>query len=311
MVSRQAQKVIKDLFRNKAVSMQHTEENFAEAMMKARKTADETLGMQETDRRIREICTVAEDNVRGDRFIYDPDDPQKRNHVLLFIHGGAFCNGTVFSRRFLCAKLCAAGKMDGFAVDYGQWPQVMHPQGMLDVIQAYKWLRKRYAADQIHIFGESAGANLAVAAVLYLRDHEEALPESVCVNSPPVIIGTAEKVLKALPSHVTRWKREPMIVEDFDHLLLPYFRPEDSEDCYASIAFADYQGFPRLMVVCGTEEILYDDARLLAEKAEQAGVTVACKEYPEMFHVFGMYDIPETDILAEDVATFFFPEGRE
>ena len=49
---------------------------------------------------------------------------------------------------------------------------------------------------------------------------------------------------------------------------------------------ADLAGLPPLLVQVGGQEILLDDARTLAARAEAAGVEVALEIWDDMFHVW-------------------------
>ena len=64
-----------------------------------------------------------------------------------------------------------------------------------------------------------------------------------------------------------------------------------------SPAFADYIGFPPLLIQVGTREVLLSDAVLVARKARDAGVDVTLDVWEGMWHSFHMTwpeQIPET-----------------
>jgi acetyl esterase/lipase len=62
--------------------------------------------------------------------------------------------------------------------------------------------------------------------------------------------------------------------------------------------FGEFADFPPLLIFIGSEEVLYDEALNLAQKASQAGSEVKLIEWSGMFHVFA-YLFP------------FLPEGVE
>lgn len=58
-------------------------------------------------------------------------------------------------------------------VDYRVAPRFPFPAALGDAVAAYGWLleERHYAAEKIIVAGDSAGGGLALALVLYLRDH--------------------------------------------------------------------------------------------------------------------------------------------
>jgi acetyl esterase/lipase len=60
-----------------------------------------------------------------------------------------------------------------------------------------------------------------------------------------------------------------------------------------------------LLIQVGTDEILLDDARRVAEKAQMAAVDVTLEIYEEMFHVFQIIPfLPETKKAMGQIAEF-------
>ena len=216
--------------------------------------------------------------------------------VLLFLHGGAFMNGSVFSRRKLCHDIMEASGMDALSVDYGQWPESKHPQALNDAVAAYKWLMgKGYDPQDILFFGESAGAMLTLTSILYLKDQGIPLPGKAVVFSP--VAGQDMD----LDSHSSRDDRDPMISYE---PVVPYYEGSDFESPYVSPGNGDFSGFPQLCIHVGTEEALYDDSRLIYQMCQEDGVDVTFREWEGLFHVFPLFDIPETKVAVKEIAAF-------
>ena len=57
-------------------------------------------------------------------------------------------------------------------------------------------------------------------------------------------------------------------------------------DPLASPLEADLEGLPPLLIQVGDEEVLLSDSQRFAEKANDAGVHVELRVWPEMFHVW-------------------------
>ena len=257
------------------------------------------------------------EGVHGEWLRYLSQDPEKdKEKIILFAHGGGFASGSALSRRSLAAKLALASKMDLYSLDYRQCPEYKFPAPVDDMVTVFLWLLKKgYAPQNIMLFGESAGANLVLALPLYLKDHYLPLPGAVCAFSPPV------DMFAKYDSRITKLKTDAMIGADFDDSEIPKMleelraqtEPRDSLYCsaqevyspYASPIRGDLSGFPRLMIQVGELEPLYDDAVDLAAKAKAAGVEVVYHEWEGLFHVFALFDCPETTEVCQEIAQFF------
>jgi monoterpene epsilon-lactone hydrolase len=73
-----------------------------------------------------------------------------------------------------------------------------------------------------------------------------------------------------------------------------------------SPVYADFHGFPPLLIQVGSNEILLDDSILLAEKAKADGVQVDLKIWDEMWHVWHILGdlIPESKKAFEEIGQF-------
>ncbi len=60
----------------------------------------------------------------------------------------------------------------------------------------------------------------------------------------------------------------------------------DARAPLVSPLFADLAGLPPLLIQVGSEEVLLDDAVVLAERAKAAGVEATLEVWPGMIHVW-------------------------
>ena len=89
-----------------------------------------------------------------------------------------------------------------------------------------------------------------------------------------------------------------------------YADDNDLYDEYLSPVFAQFYGFPKMLVQVGTWELLQSDSRTLYEKAKAAGVDVTLQEYEGMFHVFQLCPeiIPEVKKAWKEIKKFVLEE---
>jgi acetyl esterase/lipase len=75
-------------------------------------------------------------------------------------------------------------------------------------------------------------------------------------------------------------------------------------DPRVSPLFGTLGGLPPIAVIAGTHDLLYPDARRLADKALQEGARLALHEYDGLFHVFVAVGLPETRRAMDQIAAF-------
>jgi acetyl esterase/lipase len=86
-----------------------------------------------------------------------------------------------------------------------------------------------------------------------------------------------------------------------------YLGPEaDPRDPLASPIHADLSGLPPLLIQVGDRETVLDDARVLADRARAAGVSVALEVEEGMIHVFQLYaaELPEARAAIGRIGAF-------
>lgn len=261
-----------------------------ELVYSARKGADEGNKWDLPDSI--ELKTIDKNGIKGEFYLRKVDSPTKS--VLLFLHGGAYATGTVYSRRKLAVKLGEAAQMDVFAADYRQYPEGRHPDAQNDIMRAYHYLRNKY--ENVVVFGESAGATLALTLTLQLKDEQQPLPDRIAVFSPVI------NQLNTAASEYLRTERDPMLIGATDPV--PYFDEPAKKDALISPIYGDYRGFPPLLINCGSEEVKYDSSAILNNLCEKAGVNVQWHVWQDLFHVFVLFDMPETDLAIKQIGEF-------
>ena len=167
---------------------------------------------------------------------------------------------------------------------------------------AYRWLLAHGTRpSDIIISGDSAGGGLSVATALALRDAVESVPAAVVCISPWADLTHRGQ------SHLTKAEAEAVLkTEVLKEWALCYTDEANLTNPLVSPVYADFHGFPPLLIQVGSEEILLDDARMLAEKAKAAGVDVTLKVWDGMWHVWPALGnlIPESRMAFEEMGQF-------
>ncbi|MBZ0289416.1 MAG: alpha/beta hydrolase [Anaerolineae bacterium] len=210
--------------------------------------------------------------------------------VMLYLHGGGFNAGSPRTHRNLGARLSQAAGIPVLLVDYRLAPEHPFPAGVDDMVRVYRWLlNNRFSAKQISIGGDSAGAGLAMSALLALREAGDTLPVAAVLMSPMADMALAGE---SISSHATL---DPLTSEaDLQTAVDYYIGGDDPRNPLVSPVYADLHGLPPLLIHVGDHEVLLSDSIRLAEQATAAGVNVRLDEWPELWHVFQAWgDLPE------------------
>lgn len=289
MLSSEAKKAIE--FSRKYIKPDQDKPLTPEIALAARKGADQGNKYDIPDNV--EVKTVNQDGVKGEYYLIDGLDNQE--NILMFLHGGAYATGTVYSRRKLAIKLGKASSMNVFAVDYTQYPEGKHPAAQIDVVNAYKYLRSKYK--NVFVFGESAGATLALTLTIQMRNEHEKMPDKISVFSPVI------NQINSAASEYLRSERDPMLVGATDPV--PYFDEPAKKDPLISPIYDDFHDFPPILINCGSEEVKYDSSAILNDLCEKAHIDVQWHVWQDLFHVFVLFDCPETDLAIKQIGNFY------
>ena len=222
--------------------------------------------------------------------------------TFLYFHGGGYAIGSPASHRHLVGALATASRTRAFALDYRRAPEHPFPAAVDDAVAGYRGLLDSgIAPGSIVLGGDSAGGGLTVAALVAIRDAGLALPAAgVCISPWTDLTNGAD-------SYRTHAARDPLVFqEDIDRWGAAYLAGADPRTPLASPLHADLSGLPPLLVQVGSEEVLLDDSRKLAERCEAAGTDVELEVWDEMIHVwhwFGEY-LDEADSAVRRIADF-------
>lgn len=219
--------------------------------------------------------------------------------VLLYLHGGGFVLGLTSLHLEMAAYLAQKLGFRVLMVDYRVAPEHPFPAPLQDCVTAYRWLLKQgLSAKNIVIAGDSAGGNFTLTTLMSLRDSGEPLPAAAACLSP---VANMED-------------RGGMFKGEYDAILHPraaklynksYVADNDPRTPLISPVFGDWRSLPPLLIHCGEDEILCEDAIQVEKLAKAAGVEVRLEIYPRMWHVWQIYlKLPQAIQSLDDIAGF-------
>ncbi|GAA4558686.1 alpha/beta hydrolase [Pseudonocardia xishanensis] len=220
--------------------------------------------------------------------------------VILHLHGGGLSLGSPESHTRLAAHLAARSGMTVYNLDYRLAPENPFPAGLDDTAAAFRWLVEQgVPTEQLFLSGDSGGAALALTTLMDQARDGVRLAGGIFMSPWADFRLTSGSYDSNATSDVMC--SHPMMVP----LRQNYCPTGDYENPRVSPAFAgDFAGLPPLIVQASAAEVLVDDARLIARRAEEAGVNVSYQEFDVVPHVFQLFagNLPEADEALQAIA---------
>ena len=222
--------------------------------------------------------------------------------VILHFHGGGYVIGGINAHVMMCVPMAKSLNVKMLLPDYRVAPENPFPAAVEDGLQAYHWLLEQgYKSSNIIISGDSAGGGLALAITLSLRDNNEPLPVAVMCFSPWTDLTLSGD------SHLTNAETDVVLTTDvLKEWASAYTDESNLQNPLVSPIYANFHGFPPLFIQVNGDEVLFDDAKALADKAKADGVDVTLKIWNGLWHVWHTAGtmIPESKKTYEEIGQF-------
>ncbi len=137
---------------------------------KSRRALAEKLAPQ-LDRMLQRHPVDVEESAIADvpvRVVTPKDGKIKSDRVLINLHGGAFNTCWESCSILESAPIAEQGDYKVVSVNYRMAPEAQHPAGVEDVEKVYRELLNDYQAEQIGVYGCSAGGSLTAQTAAWL-----------------------------------------------------------------------------------------------------------------------------------------------
>ena len=235
-------------------------------------------------------------------------DPARRT---LYIHGGAFMLGSPKSHRTLTSAFSALTGGAVLAIDYRLMPEHPRIAGIEDCRRAYRWVVEHgptgaAPAAAVFVAGDSAGGNLTLSLIAWVRDQGLRRPDAAVALSPLTDATLASPSLRAhresdamLGPMFGRLARLPQVLLLWIGWMQARINPRDP---VISPVRGDLSRLPPVLVQVSEIEMLRDDGRRYVNRARAAGSPVRLQSWDHMVHVWQIFNPELTearDALAE------------
>lgn len=239
--------------------------------------------------------------------LYRPERQAAPAPCLVYVHGGGWVICSLDTHDDLCRRLARAGGFAVASVDYRLAPEHPFPAPLEDTLAAIRGLRADAAGlgldpDRMALAGDSAGANLGLAAALVMRHDGEAAMRALALiygvfsadNDSPshVAFGDGSYVLS---TPLMRWFWNHYVPD-----------PANRADPLVTPLNADLRGLPPIYLAAAELDPLRDDSERLARRLVDAGADFDFRLWRGVTHASFLYAkrLPAAERFIAEVARF-------
>jgi epsilon-lactone hydrolase len=241
--------------------------------------------------------------------------PENKNRVLINLHGGGFTGCFPGCAELESIPITSLGRIRVVSLDYRQGPEYKFPAASEDVAVVYRELLKTYPAENIGIYGCSAGGMLTGMAVAWFQAHDLPRPgavgvfcagmtmtgfgfggDSAYLNGP---YGEARLPPPVKPPAEGETRRMPP---------LAYLSTADPNDPLVAPGASDavLREFPPTLIITGTRGFELSSAVYTHSRLVRVGVEADLHVWEGLFHGFFYNpDVPESRDCYDVIIRFF------
>jgi monoterpene epsilon-lactone hydrolase len=215
---------------------------------------------------------------------YQPDSESGKH--LIFLHGGGYILEANPFHWKMVEKLARIYQLSVSLIDYPKAPEYTFQTTHQVLLKAYKEIINRHENQEIILLGDSAGGGMALSLLQVLRENKiQPYPDKTILLSPWVDLTMKNP---EIPDYAARDFLLPL--EALIYAAKEYSGGEDLNDPRLSPLYGDMADLGSIMLVYGTEEILYPDCKKLEEKLSKAPgtfvETILCEGWGHDWVVF-------------------------
>ncbi|MGA8768421.1 MAG: alpha/beta hydrolase [Candidatus Acidiferrales bacterium] len=219
--------------------------------------------------------------------------PEHAKGIYLHFHGGGLVLGSAMTHDMMMERIIASTGMACASVEYRLAPEDPYPAAWDDGESAALWLikngKKEFGTEVLTIGGESAGATLAAAILLRMRDRHG----YTGFRAANLSYGNYDSSMT--PSQMLSPDRGILVgklsIKKFCEAYLP--KGVDPRNPDVSALYADLKNMPRAIFTIGTVDPLLDDTLFMYSRWIAAGNEAELAIYPGAPHAFNVFPLPQ------------------
>ncbi len=257
-------------------------------------------------KRLPENMVVASDYIGDMRAEWFHTLGARDDEAILYFHGGAYMAGSIVSTRPLAVDFAQVTGCNVLSFEYRLAPEHPFPAALEDGYAAYLYmLSLGLSPERIAFVGDSAGGGLEFAVALKAREEGIPLPAAIAALSPWADLTLNDETYKE-----NRWTDPLLERKKLLRATMYYAYGQYLMNPFISPVYADFTGFPPTLIHVGTHEVLLGDSRRLAAAMRRADVDVQLLEWEGMWHVWHIFDVPESHAALRGIGDFMLTHIR-
>lgn len=230
------------------------------------------------------------------------------NRVLVYLHGGGWCVGSSRTHEAIVRRLAHALKCVAWSIDYALAPEQPFPAGLSDCVAAIEQAARDHPGARVVVAGDSAGANLALGAAMYLRDRHAAGIEATLPDALLLFYGVYTDSLSGSSMATYGDGRYGLSIAAHQRYLHAYIgqcldQKMDAGGALLDRRYAfqlnptgDLSGLPPTFLVAAEIDILRDQTWEMASSLRAAGNEMEAMQVPGVTHGFLAYGAVLTEV---------------
>ncbi len=225
-------------------------------------------------------------------------------HALLYLHGGAYTAGEIDYSRGFGGAIADQTERAVLCVAYRLAPDHSFPAALDDAAAAYHKMLETFPAENIAFLGESAGGGLCYTLALKCKQENWPLPSSIITISP-----WCDLTMERERAEDLKCRDVLLSCEGLMFSAKAYAGETPLTDPLISPLFGDLTGLPPSLMFVGADEILQDDAVLMAEKLNAHGSPCVLQIAEGMWHAYVLYGMPESKEAIAQIKGFLMRDA--
>lgn len=218
------------------------------------------------------------------------------DRVVLYLHGRTFVDmPSIYHWSFL-DKLARKTRAEVVVPIYPLAPEHSFLEVAPKISALFLDLVETYGAENVTLMGDSAGAGLAAGLAMDLKEKGETLPAHLILLSPWVDLSLNNPdVLHFEPQDAM------FSLLGLKKAAKLWAKDEDIYDFRLSPVTGPVRGLPDTLIIAGTREIFYPDAKLFYERLKAAEVKAHFIVGSGLHNNYPLYPIPEAQRAQEQI----------
>ncbi len=233
-----------------------------------------------------------------------------RRNIVLYLHGGGNVDEATRTHWFFLMRLAKRTGARIVAPEYPLAPDNSCENALEMIREVYVKLLETFSSESIFLMGDSAGGGLTLSSAMFFRERGLPMPRNLIMISPALEFGVSDPEFQAEIPKLE--KRDPMLsFGGFPTILEKWRGTLPPGDWRAEPLWGNLENLPPMTIFIGTDDILSLGTRTFLKKVmkvneryekrekEKAGkisdppVRLRYREFPEMFHCWLLFPIPE------------------